>query len=328
MDKARELSDCVSRTAQMEPGTHMLRRSIRLLLIGWALGALAFLVLHGRYFLLDEPTTTAEDDRRLFWVDFFGSVHSSRPDGSDSRRLVTQSWFSFPDGIAIHPETGRMFWTNMGMSNGTIMSANADGSDLRTVVPTGHTTTPKQLALDPVGNKLYWGDRDDPKIMRANLDGSGIEIIIDGDLMSPVGLALDPVGRWIYFTDRYAENIKRSRLDGSGVEIVVGSTVYPTDIAVDPAGGHMYWASRTLGEIYRARLDGSHIETIVTGLNQPIGVTVDPAAGALYYTDPFLLLSSVYRAELDGSNPRRMLLGGTPLGIMYAAGRSGGAVAH
>ena len=79
---------------------------------------------------------------------------------------------------------------------------------------------------------------------------------------------------------------------------------------------------------FRPWLAGVEQPRTASGLNQPIGVTVDPAAGALYYTDPFLLLSSVYRAELDGSNPRRMLLGGTPLGIMYAAGRSGGAVAH
>ena len=60
-----------------------------------------------------------------------------------------------------------------------IERADLDGGNLTTVVPAGGTFTPKQLKLDPVHRKLYWSDREGMRVMRANLDGSNIETLVE-----------------------------------------------------------------------------------------------------------------------------------------------------
>ena len=67
------------------------------------------------------------------------------------------------------------------------------------------------IALDVAGGKMYWTDpnRDDPKeeakIQRANLDGSGVRKTLltgaDG-LVSPQGIAVDGAARRLYWTDQ------------------------------------------------------------------------------------------------------------------------------
>src|SRR5204863_8467726 len=85
----------------------------------------------------------------------------------------------FNDGVAHDPAGGRLYWTNMGrasLDDGFIQSVRLDGSDLTMVVPPGGTFTPKQLKI--AGRKLYWSDREGMRVMRANLDGSGSEALV------------------------------------------------------------------------------------------------------------------------------------------------------
>ena len=51
-----------------------------------------------------------------------------------------------------------------------------------TIVPPGGTFTPKQLQLEKRSGKLYWSDREGMRVMRANRDGSEIEILVDTSL--------------------------------------------------------------------------------------------------------------------------------------------------
>src|SRR3954463_16645555 len=47
---------------------------------------------------------------------------------------------------------------------------------------------PAGLALDVAGGKMYWADLNGHDIRRANLDGSGFQTLIPGQ-MNPVGIA-------------------------------------------------------------------------------------------------------------------------------------------
>src|SRR5215470_13330752 len=127
-------------------------------------------------------TQTATD--RLFVLDLSGGrVFSINPDGSDKKILVTGC--SNPDGIAVDAEAGHIYWTNMGVpsrNDGSIERADLDGSNRRFIVPEGATFTPKQMTLDRTNRKLYWCDREGMRVMRANLDGSSIETLVDTSL--------------------------------------------------------------------------------------------------------------------------------------------------
>jgi hypothetical protein len=46
------------------------------------------------------------------------------------------------------------------------------------IVGPGNTFTPKQIQLDTASGKVYWRDREGMRVMRANLNGSQIETLI------------------------------------------------------------------------------------------------------------------------------------------------------
>ena len=270
-----------------------------------------------------------------------GAVKVMNADGSNETVLASGSIIVEPDGIEVDVAAGKMYWTDMGPGgaadksvadkDGRIMRADLDGKNIETLVPKGITTTPKQLTLDVAGGKVYWCDRGDvgdknvdPKIMRANLDGSEVEILVSTDLMSPVGIALDLAKGKLYFSDRYANNIKRANLDGTDVEMVVKDTEYPVDLAIDFKTRSLYWTAREAGGVYRADVDGNAIDgatltPIITGIQAPIGVTIDRENNKLYYTEVIVSEQSghIWQSDMDGSNARKIAATMMPLGLFY-----------
>ncbi len=69
-----------------------------------------------------------------------------------------------------------------GRNDGSITRSDLNGKDMITIVPPGGTFTPKQLQLEKRSGKLYWSDREGMRVMRANLDGSEIETLVDTSL--------------------------------------------------------------------------------------------------------------------------------------------------
>src|SRR5215467_6986784 len=118
---------------------------------------------------------------RLFVLELSGDrIHSMNPDGSDRKTIVTDC--RFPDGVVVDAEAGHIYWTNMGvphLNDGSIERADLDGQNRMTIVPEGRTHTPKQLHLDKKNGKLYWSDREGMRVMRANLDGSALETLVE-----------------------------------------------------------------------------------------------------------------------------------------------------
>ena len=149
-------------------------------------------------------TTAKATKARLFFLSASsGEVFSANPDGSELKVIVSEGR-RLPDGIVVDVAAGHLYWTNMGnptANDGSIERANLDGSNVTHIVPPGGTFTPKQLQLDEENRKLYWSDREGMRVMRANLDGSKIETLIDtseGDARPGkdikkwcVGIALD-----------------------------------------------------------------------------------------------------------------------------------------
>ncbi len=158
--------------------------------------------------------------------------------------------------------------------------------------------------------KLYWVWGLPGAVMRANLDGSGIEVLVDAGLAAPSGIALDAVAGMMYWTDRGAEKIQRANLQippgetadsRTDIEDLVTGLSAPWGIALDVEGGKMYWTHvppSDTRKIQRANLDGSGVEDLVTGLSAPWGIALDAAGGKMYWADIF----RIQRANLDGSN--------------------------
>jgi hypothetical protein len=214
-----------------------------------------------------------------------GQILEISTDGHVDRAIVTSQ--SLPDGLAVDPDSKRMFWTNMGVpgkDDGAVYSANLDGTNLQPVVAPGLVNTPKQLTLDIKSKKVYFCDREGLRVLRCNYDGSSFEVIVQtGD-------------------HKRAEDFQDAR------KWCVGVTVAPSL-------GKFYWSQKGpskggRGRIFSANInipDGqsaisrNDVQCILNNLPEPIDLEIDEQSRSLYWTDrgeiPFG--NSLNRLRLD-----------------------------
>jgi len=184
--------------------------------------------------------------------------------------------------------------------------------------------------------------------MRANLDGSDIETLVDtsqGDSRPGsqetkwcVGVAVDVEGGKLYWTQKGNTKAGQGRLFRANVDIPPGQTASmrhdiellydalpePIDLDIDPATRTLYWTDRgdppRGNTVNRAPLDSTpgkrpSPEIVFDHLMEGIGLALDPNGGRMFITD---LAGSVYSANLDGSGRRTVLAAeGNLTGIAY-----------
>src|SRR5271154_7224698 len=174
---------------------------------------------------------------RLFFLDNgAGRVLTANPDGSDLRTLINEGRKG-PDGLVVDVAAGHIYWTNMGdfkKNDGAILRSDLDGKNIITIVPPGGTFTPKQLKLEKKRGKLYWSDREGMRVMRANLDGSQVETLVEtgrGDTDRRdqtrwcVGITLDPKFGKICWTQKGPTKGGLGRLCRANIEILKGEKI-------------------------------------------------------------------------------------------------------
>jgi hypothetical protein len=289
----------------------------------------------GRLFLLE-----LSDDR----------IVSLNSDGSDRKVIVTGC--RLPDGIAVDVAAGHIYWTNMGVpkaNDGSLERADLDGRNRKTIVSEGGTFTPKQVQLEKKSGKLYWCDREGMRLMRANLDGSKVETLVDTSLGDPrpgpdatkwcVGVAIDVDGGKVYWTQKGADNAGKGRMFRAGIEIPRGQTASnradievlydglpePIDLDLDLNNRVMYWTDRgdppRGNTVNRAPMDSDAKgrpapEIVLTHLMEGIGIALDLKGDRMFITD---FGGNVLAAKLDGSDVKPLLVAqGNLTGIAYA----------
>jgi DNA-binding beta-propeller fold protein YncE len=288
---------------------------------------------------------------RLFLLDLSdGSVVSLNSDGSDRKVIVTGC--RYPDGVAVDAAAGHIYWTNMGVpkaNDGSIERADLDGRNRMTIVPQGGTFTPKQIQLEKKSRMLYWSDREGMRVMRANLDGSNIETLVDASQGDPrpgpdatkwcVGVAVDIDGGNVYWTQKGPDNAGKGRLCRASIEVPAGQTASnrtdievlydalpePIDLDLDLNNRVMYWTDRgdppRGNTVNRAPMDSDATgrpapEIVLTHLMEGIGIALDLKGDRMFVTD---FGGNVLAAKLDGSNVKPVLVAqGNLTGIAYS----------
>jgi DNA-binding beta-propeller fold protein YncE len=300
--------------------------------------------------VIGESSTT--EPGRLFFLDASGGrVLSAKPDGSDLKTVVDVGR-KIPDGLVTDVASGYLYWTNMGnpkANDGSILRSDLDGRHMTSIVPPGGTFTPKQLQLDKENGKLYWCDREGMRVMRANLDGSRVETLVDaseGDARPGpdakkwcVGIAVDAGGGKIYWTQKGGDNAGEGRILRASIDIPPGQSVTnrrdvellydslpePIDLELDVRNRMIYWTDRgdppRGNTVNRAPMDPAPgarqvPEILFSHLMEGIGIALDRKGGRMFMTD---LGGSVYSASLDGSSAKTLLMAvGNLTGIAYA----------
>jgi hypothetical protein len=285
---------------------------------------------------------------RLFLLELSGGrIHSMSADGSDRKVLVSNC--HMPDGIAVDAAAGHIYWTNMGSTpstnDGSIERADLDGRHRKMIVPPGATFTPKQMQLDKANGKLYWCDREGMRVMRANLDGTGIETLVetgrgDGDRRDQtkwcVGIAIDPRRGQIYWSQKGPDNgglgrIFRAAIDlpsgeapdeRTDIEVFFERLPEPIDLELDLENRMLYWTDRgnppSGNTVNRAPIDAKPEapEIVLGDLMEGIGIALDIPRNRMFVTD---FAGSLYVARLDGSKERTLLYAqGNLTGVKFA----------
>ena len=285
---------------------------------------------------------------RIFFLDASaGRILSASPDGSDLQTILVEGR-KIPDGLVVDVASGHLYWTNMGnpkANDGAILRSNLDGSNVIPVIPPGGTFTPKQLQLDGRNRKLYWCDREGMRVMRANLDGSEVETLVDSSQGGSrpgadakrwcVGIAVDTDGGKFYWTQKGGDDAGEGRIFRANIALPRDQTVAarhdiellydglpePIDLDLDVRNRMLYWTDRgdppRGNTVNRASMDGGQVPEIVfSHLMEGIGLALDLRGARMFMTD---LGGSVYSANLDGSDRKTLLIAqGNLTGIAYA----------
>ncbi len=296
-------------------------------------------------------TSVAATTGRLFFLEASGGrIHSANADGSDRKVIVTGC--RVPDGIVVDVEAGHIYWTNMGIpsrNDGSIERADLDGQNRVTIIGEGETFTPKQLHLDKKSGKLYWCDREGMRVMRANLDGSNIETLVDtskGDARPGadltkwcVGITVDPDRGQIYWTQKGPDDAGKGRIFRAKIDIPKGETAAnrtdiellfdglpePIDLELDLKNRFLFWTDRgdppRGNTVNRASIDADFTkhptpDILLTHLMEGIGIALDFKGDRMFLTD---LAGTIYSAKLDGTEKKPLLVAqGNLTGIAYA----------
>ncbi|RDW79130.1 uncharacterized protein DSM5745_05982 [Aspergillus mulundensis] len=299
-------------------------------------------ITSGHLYFLDIGISTPE---------FNGRILTCKPDGSGLRELVTNIE-TMPDGIAVDKPNGHIYWTNMGIpsaDDGSIQRCDLSGANIVTIVPNGITHTPKQLTVAPQSKKLYWSDREGTRVMRANMDGSEVEVLYRPDTADAgnpyehwcVGIAVDEESGHIYWSQKGPSKGNKGRIFRMTVDLQAGETVEnrkieclldtlpePIDLELDTSSRKLYWTDRgdqpygnsvnvfdldTLKETPAAQRKP---DVLVRKLHEGIGIALDPKNNRMFFGD---LGGSLYSANLDGSCKHVIFpdIGGAVTGVAY-----------
>jgi hypothetical protein len=288
---------------------------------------------------------------RLFFLEASGGrIHSANADGSDRKVIVSGA--RIPDGVVVDVEARHIYWTNMGVPNqndGSIERADLDGKNRVTIISEGKTFTPKQLHLEKKSGKLYWCDREGMRVMRANLDGSEVETLVDtskGDARPGtdltkwcVGITVDPGRGQIYWTQKGPDDAGKGRLFRANIDIPNGENAAnrtdiellfdglpePIDLEIDLKNRFIYWTDRgdppRGNTVNQASLDADFKkhpvpDILLTHLMEGIGIALDFKGNRMFLTD---LAGTIYSAKLDGTEKKPLLVAqGNLTGIAYA----------
>lgn len=205
-----------------------------------------------------------------------------------------------PTGVSVDGDAKMVYWSDNQPPQGTwkLQRASYDGSSTapEDVVVEGMVG---EVVATAVGNqKIYWvenvnmkccDERREPflghQIRRANLDGTGMEVVASQLTRFPVGLALDLQNGFFYWTELLGGRIQRCPLNGCPLERKNGPSE-PTQIlktytgqyssttprlgglAIDSENNVMYWAEDHSskapwgGMVKSAKLDGSDVKVL------------------------------------------------------------------
>lgn len=181
------------------------------------------------------------------------------------------------------------------------LSIENSGNDMNLFIP--GVKSPSSIDFDVLAQRLYWSDSRLHTIMRAYINGSDVQRVVELGLTSPEGIAIDWITLNLYWADSSTNRIEVARLDGTSRRTLVWNDVYePHTIALDPQRGYMYWSEWGSNPIIKkAAMDGSGPQLFLECEGPATGLTLDHDLGRFYWAVT-TEQSVIYSRDLKGGN--------------------------
>ena len=169
--------------------------------------------------------------RKMYWTVTTSAttgataIERANLDGSEVETIISSPyWLS---QVSVDAIGEKLYWTDLvdprsprDSRRYAIHQANLNGSQEETLfIHPPDPRGPQNLVADFIGRKLYWTERHQG-ILRANLDGSNRERLVDTGAHWPHTLAVDFSEGRLYWTDT-RRSLMRANLDGSQQELLI-----------------------------------------------------------------------------------------------------------
>jgi hypothetical protein len=254
------------------------------------------------------------DEPKLYWYDKGeDAVMRANYDGS-TVEMVTEI-HEEPISMSIDPTKQHVFWLGDYRGGDALLQAPLDRSEGQPVFCSygfqecdlkAPLRRPNSLALDPIKGKVYWGDAGESAIHRANLDGSDVELIYDGQ---PLSLAIDPEQEVLYWAEAkplyetnntHVKAIYQADLMGANISNIAE---FPGDVvAIAATPEIVYVAMERPNRIMRIELASGESQEVFSDLESLSGLAADPRTGTLFWAAD----NAIYQADRDGKNVRKI----------------------
>lgn len=181
-----------------------------------------------------------------------------------------------------------------GMIGPAISQVQTDGTGVRTVFGGAPEPQFRELAIDRLAGKMYFLQEGTTlpgsfRIVRANLDGTGAQVLRDGPPAHD--LEVDPIRGKLYIA-RGSHVVYRMNLDGTGFEELdfhfLGKYVDIQCITLDISEGFLYLSEHESKSIFRASLDGTDVQLVYQIGNANSSITdieFDELSKQLFWVD-------------------------------------------
>ncbi|KAG8234142.1 hypothetical protein J437_LFUL007508, partial [Ladona fulva] len=206
----------------------------------------------------------------LFWSDVSLDVIKRANINGTGTVDVIRWGLESPGGVAVDWIHGLLFWTDSGARR--VEVSTLDGG-VRYVVAASDLDKPRAIALHPGQALLFWTDwGPNPKIERAEMDGSNRQSIIKESVFWPNGLTVDYTVDRIYWADAKHHVIESAGFDGSGRRKIISKSL-PHPFAITIFEDAIYWTDWHTKSISMAnKVTGSGFKTVHSRLHFPMGI--------------------------------------------------------
>ncbi|CAH1985142.1 unnamed protein product [Acanthoscelides obtectus] len=143
--------------------------------------------------------------------------------------------------------------------------------------------------------------------MRAFVNGSDPQRVVDLGLYLPEGIAVDWLGLNVYWTDPVMHRIEVARLVGTSRRTLLWDEAFePHGIVLDPAAGHMYWSEwGSTNSIKKAAMDGRNQIKLITTVHPATSLALDYDRKRIYWSERYT--AGIISADLNGNDQKFLI---------------------